>query len=289
MRRRIRPIGVTRASLAGAPLGQSVGLGIYAHRPELQDLELLAVLADAALAVDDRAAVAELDPDRRGDERGSEEKPDPDRTGDVEHPLRDRRRRSEARMHDVPEPRAVDGPDRNVPEQLLVELVRGDHLHREVEAEVGDRLEHGALLDLGEVVAGGADEELDVLVEHDPAHLAKAPEPGQALPGVTRAPDPARKTMVVDAGRLELAREGERERAVTDHGDPGAGDLVDPVPDPGAEREDEPGADDGGSHVGEADRGFEHGHREDRRPDADDGRDERQENPRGRKQAERER
>ena len=42
------------------------------------------------------------------------------------------------------------------------------------------------------------------------------------MPGIPGAPDPTGEMMVVDARRLELAREGERKRTVADHGDPGA-------------------------------------------------------------------
>ena len=42
-------------------------------------------------------------------------------------------------MHDVAEPGRVDRPERHVAEQLLVQLVRLDHPHRQVEAGVGDQ------------------------------------------------------------------------------------------------------------------------------------------------------
>ena len=48
------------------PADDAVGLGVGAHRAQLHDLELLAVLAEAALAVEHRAAVLELDGDRCG-------------------------------------------------------------------------------------------------------------------------------------------------------------------------------------------------------------------------------
>ena len=80
-----------------------------------------------------------------------------------------------------------------------------------------------------------------------------------------------------------------RERAVADHRDAGAGDLVDPVADPGAEREHEPGADHGSGHVAEAQGSFQRGHRGGRGADAEHGRGQRHDDPCGRHQRERER
>src|SRR5262249_46931491 len=49
----------------------------FDHRPHLEQLELDAVLADAVLAVENRAAVLELDRDRRGgDERARQHEPE---------------------------------------------------------------------------------------------------------------------------------------------------------------------------------------------------------------------
>ena len=52
-------------------------LGVDDHRAELEQLEVLAVLADARLAVEDGAAVLELDRDRgRGEQRARDCEPE---------------------------------------------------------------------------------------------------------------------------------------------------------------------------------------------------------------------
>src|SRR5262245_25987431 len=59
-------------------------LGADDHRPQLDELELAPALTDTLLAVEHRAAIAELDRDRRrGEERARERKPER-RTHDVE-------------------------------------------------------------------------------------------------------------------------------------------------------------------------------------------------------------
>ena len=76
-RRRTRPTRVTR-SLVG-PVRATLGVRIGAHRPELDQLDLPAPLADPRLPVEDGPAVGELDRERgerrigaamrRGDQR----------------------------------------------------------------------------------------------------------------------------------------------------------------------------------------------------------------------------
>ena len=117
---------------------RAVGLGVGAHRAQLEDLEAVAELPEPALAVEDRPAVVELDRDRRDREHGQEAERDDAAEHEVEGALGVRPRGAEPRVHDVAVPGGVDHPDRNVAEDLLVELVGGDQADRQVEAVVGD-------------------------------------------------------------------------------------------------------------------------------------------------------
>ena len=72
-----------RVALVDSETG-TARLGADLHRAQLQELELVAVQADAPLSVEDRAAVGELDRDGGDGERRTRERETDSRCGDVE-------------------------------------------------------------------------------------------------------------------------------------------------------------------------------------------------------------
>ncbi len=67
-----RPMRVTRGSFSTRLHGADAGLGVRAHRAELQRVERAAAEADALLRVEHRPAVLQLDRRRRTDHSGAE-------------------------------------------------------------------------------------------------------------------------------------------------------------------------------------------------------------------------
>ena len=237
---------------SGRPL-RSVALGVDPHRPQLQDLERIAVLAEALLAVEDRPAIAEHDRERGDPDHGQEHEPDqaPDR--EVEDPLAERARGAKIRMHDVAVPGRVHDSDRNVAEHLLVELIGGDQPHRQVEALVGDQ---GRDL-LGarptpEARHRSRDQQVDALADHRCPHPLDRPQPAQLLVvGRLLLVDPADDLVGPKPRRRQLGDEVGGELARADHRNTGSQTLLEPGLHPGAEREHQPGAENGGLVVGE--------------------------------------
>ena len=83
VRRRMRPTRVIRRSPWSTAIAGAHALRADDHRAQLQHVEVGAVLADAGLPVEDRAAVLELDRERReAEQRAREHEPRPG-DGDV--------------------------------------------------------------------------------------------------------------------------------------------------------------------------------------------------------------
>ncbi len=75
--------------VAGRKSGHAVFLGVRAHAAELDDVELFAVLRQPALAVEDRAAVLQLDAERRDEHDGRCDDQADQGEHDVSEPLDD--------------------------------------------------------------------------------------------------------------------------------------------------------------------------------------------------------
>ena len=75
--------------VAGRKSGHAVFLSVRAHAAELDDVELFAVLRQPALAVEDRAAVLQLDAERRDEHDGRCDDQADQREHDVSEPLDD--------------------------------------------------------------------------------------------------------------------------------------------------------------------------------------------------------
>src|SRR5919108_2591753 len=93
-----------------------VRLRVQHHCSQLQDLELPAAFADPPLPVEDRPPVDELDGDRGQTDQRQREDGHQAYGCHVEAPLPKGRGGAEPRMHDVPEPGGVRGPQGHVTE-----------------------------------------------------------------------------------------------------------------------------------------------------------------------------
>ena len=98
-----------------------------------------------------------------------------------------RRRRVEARVDHVLEPRRVDRGQRHVAEVLLVELVRPDHPEVEVDADLdhplqgGDRVHAEPLTGMAFGLAHAEDEQVDVVLGDDRLDRVGEAERGRSL------------------------------------------------------------------------------------------------------------
>ena len=165
-RRMSLPTRVTRGSRLGGPLRGADGLGVGAHRAELDDREAAAALADAHLAVEHRARRVELDGerddqhDRRQDDRG--ERGDDD-VGDA---AGRRVLQAAVQRERLDEPGGVDLLDRHATEGALVEVAELEHGRRAVDVEQ-------VIEQRQPVAAGGQDDRVDVVAADDVGELVE--------------------------------------------------------------------------------------------------------------------
>ena len=185
----------------------AVALGVHPHRAQLGDAELAAATADADLAEEDRAAVAELHGQSRdGEDRRQHQ--EGGRAHDDVHGALDRgRSRGVARVHQVLEERRVEGRDRHVAEELLEQLVGADHAHLAGEAGLGDAVDDARL-------HARVDEEVDAMPADDVRQVVELAKGALALADV------ADDAIAARPRERQLAGHRGRDLAPADHGHP---------------------------------------------------------------------
>ena len=194
-RRMNAPTRVTRGSRFGRPLRRAGGLGVGAHRAELDDREAAAALAHPHLAVEDGAWRVELDRQRDEqhqrcrDERGERRRRRCRRCGAPAslQPAVQRER--------LDEPGGVDLLHRDAAEGALVEVAQLEQGRRAI-ADAEQVLEQRQA-----VTAGGQDDRVDVVPPEDLGQLGEL-----AHDRHDRVREIADEADQLDAARLRASR-----------------------------------------------------------------------------------
>ena len=138
-------------------------------------------------------------------------------------------------------------------QQVLVELIRLEHPHRQVETRIRDQrvrvpLPIGGLVGVDRLRTS-ADEQLDLPLQDSRANVVEVAEVIEAAgehAGCVRsgslAPEPADHLVRADTGRLELIRKIGGKARRPDHCDQRAPVVVESSRHPGPEGHDQPGA-----------------------------------------------
>ena len=175
--------------------------------------------AHAKLAVEDRPAIGDLDRDRRKRHQGRCGESDRAADNEVDGSLRHGGAGPIPRVDQIAEPAPVDDAQRNLPADLFVELARLDQTDAARETDVGhpfDKLGGGVgrcARDLVGLRQAPVDEQLDVVVGHDPLELVEGAHRAEVLADVADDLVPRGDGFV-----LERPREGDREVGGADHG-----------------------------------------------------------------------
>src|SRR4051812_34654720 len=120
---------------------RSARLRVHVHRPELEDVEAPAALADAALSEEHGTGRVELDRDRDGDEQWQENHDQRESAGEVEGTLERARRPAEHRWVDAQQGDALDVVDLDGRAERVEDLGEEAHLQHEPLA-APDRVDH---------------------------------------------------------------------------------------------------------------------------------------------------